>query len=99
MQTRLNHGIQPFLVQGTQLAPSSRTLEVFAIGAPRLVHTPLKPIFWRGLFRARSEFFLHTEFSVLGLGPLISPILVPVKSPSGLRNFKAIKHNAHFGGG
>ena len=45
MQTQLNHRIQPFWVQETQLAPSSRTLAGFAIGATRSVHTPLKHLF------------------------------------------------------
>ena len=37
MQSRLNQGIQPFWVKGTQIVPSSCTIAGFAIGALRSV--------------------------------------------------------------
>ena len=66
MQTKLKHGIKPFWVQGTQLVPSSCTLVGFAIGAPCLVHTPLKYLFWEANLWSNQNFFPMRIYDVLG---------------------------------
>ena len=48
MQPRLNRGIQPFWVKGTQIVPSSCTLAGFAIGALRSVAMPPENPYFRG---------------------------------------------------